>query len=228
MADDTEDTVDKPDTTVDKPNTADTNNIDNVISFAFAKELLAAPKNGDALDDDVLIQGVKEKITQWKNAGTPTFTQVQELFHDSICAGASAMARDKIIAAIITAFGTELGGKRAMVGTWVQIAKDYAADCAQDARENIAQPELTPEQKAALRESLWPNVSELAQAPDLMDRVVQQVQAMGVVNECELIILTYIAATSRVLEHPINILTKGASSGGKSFTIMSRAGIDGS
>ena len=57
------------------------------------------------------------------------------LFHKSICAGASAMARDKIIEAIIAAFGTELGGKRAMIGTWVQIAKDYAAECAQDARE---------------------------------------------------------------------------------------------
>ena len=30
--------------------------------------------------------------------------------------------------------------------------------------------------------------------------------------------MTYIAATSRVLEHPVNLLVKGASSGGKSFT----------
>ena len=37
---------------------------------------------------------------------------------------------------------------------------------------------------------LWPKVRELAQAPDLMDRVVQQVQAMGVVNERELIVLS--------------------------------------
>ena len=214
MADETEDTQN-----IDKPNTGD--NPDNVISFACAKEQLrAAPKNDDALDDDVLIQGVKEKITKWKNAGTPTFTQVQELFHDSICAGASAMARDKIIAAIIAAFGTELGGKRAMIGTWVQIAKDHAADCAQDARENTAQPELTPAQKAALREALWPNVSELAQAPDLIDRVVRQVQAMGVVNERELIVLIYIAAVSRVLRCPINIIIKGVSSGGKSFTVL--------
>jgi hypothetical protein len=51
-----------------------------------------------------------------------------------------------------------------------------------------------------------------------MDQVVQQVQAMGVVNERELIVLTYIAATSRVLEHPVNVLAKGASGGGKSFT----------
>ena len=45
-----------------------------------------------------------------------------------------------------------------------------------------------------------------------MDRVVKQVQAMGVVNERELIKLNYIAATSRVMAHPLNVLTKGASS----------------
>ena len=52
-------------------------------------------------------------------------------------------------------------------------------------------------------------MSELAQAPDLMDRVVQQVQAMGVVNERELIMLTYIAATSRVLEASNQYSDKG-------------------
>ena len=77
-----------------------------------------------------------------------------------------------------------------------------------------------------MREALWPAVSDLAQAPDLMDRVVQQVQAMGVVNERELIKLTYIAATSRVLQHPVNVLAKGASSGGKSFTDDTNAGAD--
>ena len=131
------------------------------------------------------------------------------------------MARDKIVAAIIAAFGDQLGGKRALGSTWNQIAKQFAADCAQAAREkraDTAQAALTPTEKKALRDALWPKVRELAQAPDLMDRVVQQVQAMGVVNERELIVLIYIAATSRVLDHPLNVLAKGASSSGKSFT----------
>ena len=238
MADDiTENTVDKPDTvatpdTVDKPdNTNNPNTIntidnpdtvnkpDNVIPVEFR----AAPKdNNGALDDDELIIRAKNKIAEWKNAGTlPSFMAVQdELFHKSICAGASAMVRDRIVASIIAAFGNELGGKRAMIGTWVQIAKDYAAECTQDARETTTQPELTPAQKAALRATLWPNVSELAQASDLMDRVVKQVQALGVVNEDELIKLTYVSATSRILQNPINILIKGASSGDKSFTAL--------
>lgn len=189
---------------------------DNVIPFRAH-----TTDSGGALDDDALIHNANEKITQWKDAGTPpSLTEVQELFYESICAGASAMARDRIIDAIIAAFGNELGGKRAMAGTWGKLAKDFAAECAQDARDSITQPELTPEEKAALREDLWPAVHELAEAPDLMDRVVRQVQAMGVVNERELIVLTYITATSRVLAHPINILIKGVSSGGKSFTAM--------
>ena len=131
------------------------------------------------------------------------------------------MARDKIVAAIIAAFGEELGGKRALGSTWNQLAKQFAAECAQAARDKRAdntQAALTPAEKKALRDALWPKVSDLAQAPDLMDRVVQQVQAMGVVNERELIVLIYIAATSRVLDHPLNVLAKGASSSGKSFT----------
>ena len=130
------------------------------------------------------------------------------------------MARDKIVDAILTAFGTELGGKRALVGTWGKLVKDFAAERVQDARENTTQPELTPAEKAALRESLWPTVASLLKHPDLMDRVVKQVQAMGVVNERELIMLTYIAATSRVLKNPINVIIKGVSSGGKSFTVL--------
>jgi hypothetical protein len=182
----------------------------------------ALVNDGGERDDDELVRSANHKIANWQAASViPSLTQVQELFHESICAGASPMARDKIVAAITAAFGAQLGGKRALGATWNQLAKQFAAESAQAAREKpgrTTQPALTPAEKAKLREALWPTVSDLAQAPDLMDRVVQQVQAMGVVNERELIVLTYIAATSRMLEHPVNLLVKGASGGGKSFT----------
>ena len=174
--------------------------VDNVISLE--QFLDAHTKDDGALDDDELIRRANKRIAEWKAAGTPTLTQVQELFHELICAGASAMARDKIVGAILTAFDAELGGKRALVGTWGKLAKDYAAERVQDARKNITHPELTPAEKAALRESRWPTVCVLAQSSDLIDRMVKQVQAMGVVNERELIISTYITATSRVLTRP--------------------------
>jgi hypothetical protein len=33
-----------------------------------------------------------------------------------------------------------------------------------------------------MRDALWPSVRDLAEAPDLLERAVQQVQSMGVVN----------------------------------------------
>jgi hypothetical protein len=175
------------------------------------------PKNdGRERDDDELVRSANDKIAEWQV--TPSLTQVQELFHLSICAGASPMARDKIVAAIFAAFGAELGGKRALGSTWNQIAKQSAAECPREMRGGTKQAALTSAEKAKRQEALWPTVSDLAQAPDLIDRVVQQVQAIGVVNERELITLTYLAATSRILKHPVNLLVKGASSGGKSFT----------
>jgi hypothetical protein len=204
----------------DEPDATSEPGADNVIPF---KRVSDAPEsNGFERDDDELVRTANEKIAAWKTtSGSPGLTQVQELFHASICAGASAMARDKIVAAIMAAFGDELGGKLALRSTWNQIARQVEADRAQAAREkrdHTAQATLTPTEKKALRDALWPKVRELAQAPDLMDRVVRQAQSMGVVNERELIVLVYIAATSRVLDHPLNVLAKGASSSGKSFT----------
>jgi hypothetical protein len=156
------------------------------------------------LDDDELLHRASEKILKWKDAGTPpSLKEVQTLFDASIGARASTMARDKIIEAIIAAFGTELGGKRAMVSTWNQLAREFAAECAQEARENTACRSYRRRKRQHYGKR-WLSVSELAPASDV-DRVVNQVQTMGVVNERELVILIYVAATSRVLkinQHP--------------------------
>src|SRR6476619_7374025 len=126
--------------------------------------------NSGSHDDDELLKGANDKIAEWQaNSNLPSLTQVQELFYESICAGASAMARDKIVAAIVAAFGENLGGKRALGSTWNRLAKDFAAECAQAAREKRGgtnEAALTPAEKAKLQEALWPTVSDLAQAPD--------------------------------------------------------------
>jgi hypothetical protein len=205
----------------DDPDAVNGLGAENVIPFKRVDVANSRGSDRRAQDDDKLVQNAKDMIAKWAATGIPSLTQVQELFYESICAGASAMARDKIVAAILAAFGLELGGKRALGSTWTQLTKQFAAECAQAARDKRAdttQAALPPAEKAKLREALWPVVSDLAQAPDLMDRVVEQVQALGVVNERELIVLTFIAATSRILKLPVNILAKGASSSGKSFT----------
>ena len=209
----------------DNPDAPNVPKADNVIPFERAQRFKKAhPSYSSSHDDDELLKRANDKIAEWQaNSNLPSLTQVQELFFESICAGASAMARDKIVSAIIAAFGDQLGGKRALASTWGELARQCAAERAQSARDkpaNETHAPLTPAEKQAQRDALWPNVRELAEAPDLIDRVVKQVQAMGVVNERELITLNYIAATSRVMAHPLNPLIKGASSAGKSFTTM--------
>ena len=68
---------------------------DNIISL---EQFKAARDSDGSVDDDELLRYANEKIAEWKAAGMPSLAEVQKLFHDSICAGASSMARDKIIA----------------------------------------------------------------------------------------------------------------------------------
>jgi hypothetical protein len=207
----------------DNPDGPNDPKADNVIPFERAQNFKKSrPSYNSSHDDDELLERANDKIAKWRaNSNLPSLTQVQELFFESICAGASAMARDKIVSAIIAAFGDQFGGKRALSSTWGELARQWAAERAQSARDNNETPApLTFVEKQAQRDALWPSVRELAESSDLIDRVVKQVQAMGVVNERELVTLNYIAATSRVMAHPLNPLIKGASSAGKSFTTM--------
>ena len=88
---------------------------ENVIPFKRVDVANSRGTDGGERDDDELLRNAKDTIAKWQAAsGIPSLTQVQELFYEFICAGASAMARDKIVAAIMSAFGSELGGKRAL------------------------------------------------------------------------------------------------------------------
>ena len=114
-------------------------------------------------DDEILADAIKQ-IDAWQADSTQGLDAVQEFFHAAIKDDASAMVRDKIIDLLQAAFGTELGGKRAMINTWNTILKDVSAERAQKARVSVTQ-ELTPQEKAEKREALWPTVRELAEAP---------------------------------------------------------------
>ena len=195
---------------------------DNVVPFRRERNSRTASIGDESRDDDELLQLATNTIAKWSAASNPpSMSEVQNLLHELICNGGSAMLRDRVVAAIVGTFGDDFGGKRALTKTWGDIARQVAAERSQPARGvgdgNNDKP-LTAEQKTALRTELWPRIRELAEAPDLMDRVVKQVQSMGVVNEDELITLLYISGTSRVLKSPINPLVKGSSSAGKSHT----------
>ena len=124
----------------DNPDAPSGPEADNVIPFERAQSFRTAhPSYSSSHDDDELLKGANDKIAEWQaNSNMPSLTQVQELFYESICAGASAMARDKIVSAIIAAFGDQLGGKRALGSTWGELARQCAAERAQSAREKRA------------------------------------------------------------------------------------------
>ena len=94
----------------DNPNAHSAPEADNVVPFERGQSFRTThPSYSSSRDDDKLLKGTNDKIAEWQaNSNLPSLTQVQELFFESICAGACAMARDKIVAAIIAAFG-EIG-----------------------------------------------------------------------------------------------------------------------
>jgi hypothetical protein len=147
------------------------------------------PDHDKYVDDDALLERAGRQINEWKSLpDPPSLTSVQHFFHELIRDGGSKMLRDRVIGAIMVVFNTELGGRRALTSTWTQIEKDVAPGRAQAARERPDDelPAPTAEQKEVLRADLWPKICVLAEAQDLLERIVRQVQSLGVVNENEL------------------------------------------
>ena len=108
--------------------------------------------------------------------------------------------------------------RQGLKATWREIAEELKRNAARGAGERAGcqcRDDAGGEDGGAQR--IWLLVKELAEAPDLLARVVEQVRNQGVVGETHLVQLVYIAGVSRLLDTPINPLVKGASSGGKSF-----------
>jgi hypothetical protein len=73
-------------------------------------------------------------------------------------------------------------------------------------------------QEAAAREA-WERSSELAKAPNILERFAEELARSGVAGEARIAKLLYLAVTSRLLERPVSIALKGPSSGGKSHVV---------
>lgn len=59
----------------------------------------------------------------------------------------------------------------------------------------------------------------LLNTPNILDEVVNVGHRLGLVGEDNIAKLLYLAITSRLLDRPVNVVIKGPSSGGKSFTV---------
>ena len=170
-------------------------------------------------DFDAMLASAITKLDTHVAAETiPGQNETTTLMVELLSAGATPTVRDAFVTGMVARFPDDFT-RQGLKATWREIAEELKRNAANAARERAqaANFEMTPEERSAERDRLWPLVKELAEASDLMARVIAQVHSLGVVGETHLVKLVFIAGVSRLLDAPINPLVKGASSGGKSF-----------
>jgi MarR family len=79
--------------------------------------------------------------------------------------------------------------------------------------------ELERAEAEATSHEAWERSSELAKAPNILERLAEELARSGVAGESRIAKLLYLAVTSRLLERPVSIALKGPSSGGKSHVV---------
>ena len=79
--------------------------------------------------------------------------------------------------------------------------------------------ELEREEAQATSHEAWARCSELAKAPNILERFAAELAQSGVAGEARIAKLLYLAVTSRLLTRPVSVALKGPSSGGKSFVV---------
>jgi hypothetical protein len=79
--------------------------------------------------------------------------------------------------------------------------------------------ELERAEAQATAQEAWEHCSELAKAPNILERFAAELAQSGVAGEARIAKLLYLAVTSRLLQRPVSIALKGPSSGGKSHVV---------
>ena len=79
--------------------------------------------------------------------------------------------------------------------------------------------ELERAEAQATFQEAWEHCSELAKAPNILERFAVELVQSGVAGEVRTAKLLYLALTSRLLARPVSIALKGPSSGGKSHVV---------
>jgi len=80
---------------------------------------------------------------------------------------------------------------------------------------------LEAKQRAEERLEAWDLCAELARSENILAEFDRALATVGLVGERRIAKLIYLAVTSRLLDHPVSVVVKGPSSGGKSFTVQS-------
>lgn len=150
-----------------------------------------------------------------------------------VCQGLMDFARELRLAGVADVLGTmqatlgllleELGVRDLLPDAVTSDAGGQLVGAVLQALEAKAQAEREEAVRASTLGVSSANVqtlpSPLELQPRLLDRFVDDLARAGVVGEERLAKTTYLAATSRLLERPVNVAVKGPSSAGKSYTV---------
>jgi hypothetical protein len=105
-------------------------------------------------------------------------------------------------------------GKRALDAA----VKPYRRKERSESEPEEGETDPTAEEIAAYRETLENDLGDFIYRPDILEEVSSTLERMGMVGEHGVTRLTYLAVTSRLLNKPVNVIVKGSSSSGKSYT----------
>ncbi|MBU4399284.1 MAG: hypothetical protein KKE86_08115, partial [Planctomycetes bacterium] len=105
----------------------------------------------------------------------------------------------------------------------LQLAADLAAK--PEAPAELAEKPDAAELLAKIPELVRAEACGLLDAPNLMQRVVEDIGALGVAGEKELAATVYLIGTSRLLPEPLAAIVQGPTSSGKSYVINKVASL---
>ena len=132
-----------------------------------------------------------------------------DAFHLDVVDLFSARARQLFVKAVAMELGADEERVRRDLGRVLLACEDRVLDLqAEAATPTSTTPAMTAaEEQAAL---------ELLRDPKLLERVVDDVAALGVVGERDNALVAYLAATSRLLDTPLAVVVQSGSAAGKS------------
>ncbi|MEN6452084.1 MAG: hypothetical protein ABFC96_16460 [Thermoguttaceae bacterium] len=117
--------------------------------------------------------------------------------------------------------GREGIDRAAVESELLRLAADLAAKPEPPA-DTSEQPEAA-ELLAKTPESVRAEARAILDAPNVMQRVVEDIAALGVAGEKELAATVYLIGTSRLLSRPLAAIVQGPSSSGKSYVVKHAA-----
>jgi len=97
---------------------------------------------------------------------------------------------------------------------------EFAADVASQGNgDDKPTDEAEPDRLAAMPEAARMQARTMLESSDLLQRVLDDVGALGVAGERELAATLYLVGTSRLLSRPLAAIVQGPSSSGKSYLV---------